>query len=496
MSAAQLDEHPGAAAIDAGPSRSPAFALDARLLPRRLLIASNRLPYRFNVDDDLLTLEPGVSGLVTALDPILRTAGGTWVGWSGTHDEVPEAVRLERDGGKSADYVLRPIPLSPAEIEDYYLGYSNRCLWPLFHYFQEHCSFHRSMWDSYVGVNRRFADAIIAEHHPGDLVWIHDYHLMLTPAMVRAAIPDVRIGFFLHIPFPSIDVFALEPHAELLVEGLLGADLIGFHLDSYAYNFLDAVAATTGLEIRRGPMEIEVGSRVARAGAFPISIDFERFDSMSRGEAVARQVAEIREWYRAPILALGVDRLDYSKGILERLRAIEVMFDRYPDIQGRFTFIQLSAPSRTKVHAYARMREAVERMVGHINGRFGGRGCLPVDYRYESHTQERLAAYYRAADLALITPLRDGMNLVAKEYVASRTEDSGVLVLSRFAGAHRELTEAVMVNPYDVGSTADRIYEALTLTPEEKRRRMRHLRRVVQAHDIYAWLESFLRAVR
>jgi alpha,alpha-trehalose-phosphate synthase [UDP-forming] len=468
--------------------------LDERLLPRRFLVVSNRLPYGLDVEDDRVVYKRGLGGLVTALDPLLQRTGGTWIGWSGNYEPLPERVQLD-DHPAGANYHLRPVSLSRQEVEHYYLGYSNKALWPLFHYFQEHCEFNHEHWETYTEINQRFADAVVREYRDGDLIWIQDYHLLLVPQLIRQQLPKARIAFFLHIPFPSSELFSIEPHAGQLVAGLLGADLVGFHVDYYAYNFLDAVSDLTEHRYSRSEKKISMGGHATRLGVFPISIDFDFFAGLARQDAMADKVEAIRNNYRAETIALGVDRLDYSKGIGQRLRAIELMLEQHPDIQGKFTFVQLSAPSRTKVKAYQRMREEVERMVGHINGRFGGKGCIPIDYRYEGYAQEDLVAYYRAADLALVTPLRDGMNLVAKEYVASQVDNSGALVLSRFAGAAQELRDAVLVNPYDPETMADRIYETVVMTEEEKRSRMAKMREVVRRNDIYWWLERFLRAM-
>ena len=481
-------------ARSAGVNRKSAPVLvDERLLPRRFLVASNRLPYSLSRDGDEIRLKRGVGGLVTALDPILRLTGGTWIGWSGTYEDVPEKIPVSADEGHASDYYLKPVNLSREDIERYYLGYSNKCLWPLFHYFQENCQFHADLWEAYKSVNRRFTDAILKEYREGDLIWIHDYHLMLVPAWVRRELPRAKIGFFLHIPFPSAEIYLVGPHAAKLLTGVLGSDLIGFQLDTNVYNFMDTVSALTNHRYSRGRLTINVDNRLVRARSFPISIDFDRFADVVEWPTTRERARQIRASYRAEILALGVDRLDYTKGIPERLRAIELMLDRHPELQGRFTFIQLSAPSRTKVEAYRTMREEVERLVGHINGRFGGKGCIPIDYRYEVHTQEELVAYYSAADVVLVTPLRDGMNLVAKEYLASRPENDGMLVLSRFAGAAHELSDAILANPYDPEYTAEQIHRAITMPREERQRRMRAMRDLVRRNDIYWWLERFLR---
>jgi alpha,alpha-trehalose-phosphate synthase [UDP-forming] len=471
----------------------PPIVVDKRLLPKRFLVVSNRLPYQLDLDGDEIKIQRGIGGLVTALDPILSLTGGVWIGWTGSYDPLPPRVELDPSITGAKSYNLVPVSLTREQVEQFYLGYSNKCLWPLFHYFQEYCEFNKDHWKAYCEVNRRYADAVVEAYEDGDLIWVHDYHLMLVPQMVRDKIPDARIGFFLHIPFPSSDVFLLEPNAEELLRGVLGSDLIGFHVDAYVNNFIDAVSTMTDHRYARGERAVSVKGRAVKVGAFPISIDFDRFETLAGAPDMVEKIASIRNNYRADILALGVDRLDYSKGILERLRAIEIMLDRYPELHGKFTFIQISAPSRTKVHAYQEMREAIEGMVGRINGRFGGKGCIPIDYRYQGIAQEDLVAYYRAAELALVTPLRDGMNLVAKEYVASQLDDGGVLVMSRFAGAYQELEQAVIVNPYDPEVMADQIYESIVMREEERTRRMRRMREIVRRNDIYWWLERFLR---
>jgi trehalose 6-phosphate synthase/phosphatase len=466
--------------------------LDEPSWPARFLVVRYRLPYNLSVENGRTVQVRGIGGLVTALDPVLRLTGGTWVGWSGSTDPLPETVSIDTEEDPVSGYHLSPIRLSKQEVDGYYLGYSNRCLWPLFHYFQEHCDFDETNWATYRDVNRRFADAVLAAYRPGDMVWIHDYHLLLVPRMVRERIPGARIGLFLHIPFPAAEIFRIENHSAVLLEGMLGADLIGFHTDGYVKSFVDAVTALTGHPHSSTAGTFRVDGRKVALGAFPISIDCEEFHQMAARPGIEDEVRRLRDTYRAEIIALGVDRLDYTKGILERLQAIELMLERHPDIQGRFTFVQLSAPSRTKVHAYREMREKIEYMVGRINGRFGGRGCIPIDYRYEGHSQEELAAFYRAADLALVTPLRDGMNLVAKEYVVCRPDEDGVLVLSRFAGAFDELKDAVAVNPYQPDEMAEAIYQATRMPAAERRRRMRRMRETVAHNDIYAWLGQFL----
>jgi trehalose 6-phosphate synthase/phosphatase len=475
-------------------SSVPRVSLDKRLLPERFLLVSNRLPYQIEKIGDEVKLERSPGGLVSALDPVLRVTGGIWFGWSGSQSPVPDRIIVSDRSEDRSEYELRPMELTEKEISEYYLGYTNRAIWPLFHYFQQHCEFSEEHWRTYADVNQKIAQTVIAEYREGDFIWIHDYHLMLVPNLIRRELPDARIGFFLHIPFPAPELFQIEPHAHEILEGLLGADLIGFHTPAYARSFVRTVAEMTENRCSVGDGWVQREDRHVTVGSFPISIDCDYFTDLAGSPDIEAGVREIRDRYDADYLALGVDRLDYTKGIVERLRAIELMLEQHPDMQGNFTFIQLSAPSRTKVHAYQTLRGQIEQLVGRINGRFGGRGCLPVDYRYEGHTQETLVAFYRAADVALVTPLRDGMNLVAKEYVISKTDSAGCLVLSQFAGTSRELSDAILVNPYHPQSIADGIYRALMMPEKEKLQRMQRMQGIVQRNDIYWWLEQFLRA--
>jgi alpha,alpha-trehalose-phosphate synthase [UDP-forming] len=468
--------------------------IDKRLLPNRLLVVSNRLPYQIRVEGERVRLEQGIGGLVTALDPVLRYTGGLWIGWTGSHTPVPAAIKVDEHAAGPGSYELRPLDLTEKEVSQFYLGYANRGLWPLLHYFQEHCEFNEDEWQTYKDVNQKFARKVIDEYRENDFIWIHDYHLMLVPNMIRQEIPEARIGFFLHVPFPAAELFQVDLHAREILEGLLGADLLGFQTPAYVRNFIRTVAEMTDHGYSVSNRWVRIEGRYVRVGSFPISIDCDHFIELAGKPETDETVRKIRDNYRADYLAIGVDRLDYTKGILERLRAIEIMLERHRDIQGNFTFIQLSAPSRTKVHAYQELRGQIEQLIGRINGRFGGRGCLPIDYRYQGHSQEELVAFYRAADVALVTPLRDGMNLVAKEYVISKLDDDGCLVLSQFAGTSRELRDAVLVNPYHPQSMAEGIYRALTLPAEEKREAMRRMRELVRRNDIYWWLEQFLRA--
>ena len=456
----------------------------------RLILVSNRLPLSITKRKGKLNFKPSVGGLATGLSSLYKRKNGLWVGWPGLalKGEEREVARTRLESER-----CHPVFLTQQEIEHYYHGFCNKTIWPLFHYFTQYVVYSKEFWGSYKKVNEKFRDAVLEVLKREDVIWVHDYHLMLLPKLLREEAPEACIGFFLHIPFPSYEVFRLLPWRKELLLGMLGADLIGFHTYDYAQHFLNSVRRILGYEHTLGQINTE--ERVVKVDAFPMGIDYERFSSAVNDPAVQREVRKVRRHVGDRKTILSLDRMDYTKGILERLEAIELMLEKHKELQGNFTFIQISAPSRTKVHAYQQMREGIEQMVGRITGRFGGKGGAPVDYRYQGYPQEDLVAFYRAADLALVTPLRDGMNLVAKEYAASRVDGDGALVLSRFAGAYGELRGAIAVNPYDIESMADSIYQAITLDPEERRERMQRMRRTVSRNDIYWWLERFLREV-
>ena len=454
------------------------------------VVVANRLPVDVTVGEDgatSWTRSPG--GLVTALEPVMQANPGAWVGWSGAPDVDHEP--FDSDGMR-----LVPVPISAAELEHYYEGFANDTLWPLYHDVIEPPAYHRQWWDAYRRVNRRFAERAARQAAPGAIIWVHDYQLQLVPAMVRELRPDVRIGFFNHIPFPSLELFAQLPWRAQVIRGLLGADLIGFQRASDAANFVRSVRRFTDLTTRGEVITVtEPGGerRHVRAAAFPISIDAGRFDQLARTPAVTARAREIRVELGSPdVLLLGVDRLDYTKGILHRIKAFgELLQDgrlTVPDV----TLVQVASPSRENVGAYQQLREDVELMVGRINGEYGHLGNAPIHYFHHSYPPEEMAAMYLAADVMLVTALRDGMNLVAKEYVAARSDERGVLVLSEFTGAADELAGSVFVNPHDIDGMKDRIVSAVEMDYREQRKRMRRLRRRVLEDDVEKWSQSFL----
>jgi trehalose 6-phosphate synthase/phosphatase len=386
-----------------------------------------------------------------------------------------------------------PVELSEAEINGFYEGFSNRVLWPLFHYLLDQIPLDSRDWGMYRAVNQRFAEIIAARCQPGDLIWIHDYQLMLVPELLRELVPHARIGFFLHIPFPASEVFRILPWRDQILRGLLGADVIGFHTFTYLRHFTSSMLRILGVEADVD--RISYAGRTVRLGAFPMGVDAAALGALAGAPRALEGALSVRGKRAGETLVLGVDRLDYTKGIPRRLLAFERVLERHPELRGKLRLIQVAVPSRTHIPAYEEFRRRVDEMVGRINGQYGTVDGVPIHYLYRSFNEEELAAMYRAADVMLVTPLRDGMNLVAKEFVATRTDDDGVLVLSEFAGAASELGEALIINPYDVDGTATAIEQAIAMPMEERAFRMRALRERVTTYDVHYWVRSFLDAL-
>ena len=454
-----------------------------------LVIVANRLPVdRVQLPDGADGWRRSPGGLVTALEPVMRANDGAWIGWPGSADDDLEP--FVEDG-----LHLVPVHLSASEVEEFYEGFSNGTLWPLYHDVIAKPEFHREWWDSYVTVNRRFADRAAEVAAEGAMVWVQDYQLQLVPQMLREKRPDLRIGFYLHIPFPPAELFSQLPWRRQLLEGLLGADLIGFQRAGAAGNFVRLVRSRVGHKTHRDTIYLPDG-RPVRAAAFPISIDTAGFEELARSEAVEQRAKEIREALGNPRkVFLGIDRLDYTKGIYARLRAFgELVEDGQLDVEDA-VFVQVATPSRERVEQYRILRDEIDRLVGHINGDVGRIGRPAISYLHSSYPREEMAALYRAADIMVVTPYRDGMNLVAKEYVACRYDDDGALVLSEFAGAADELRQAWLVNPYDINGMKTALMEAFRAEPKDLRRRMRAMRKTVVEHDVARWAEAYLTAL-
>ncbi len=459
------------------------------------VVVANRLPVDLTVEDDgSLSWRRSPGGLVSALEPVMRAADGAWVGWSGSAGEAP--APFDADGTH-----LVPVPLSEEEVADYYEGFSNDTLWPLSHDVISPPEYHRHWWDAYRRVNARFAAAAAGEVADGGTVWVHDYQLQLVPAMLRELRPDLRIGYFHHIPFPPLELFAQLPWRRQVIEGLLGADVVGFQRSGDAANFVRVVRRWTDVSTRGQLVTIPAGpdgtgERHVRAAAFPISIDSAKFDTLARSAEIKDRAAQIRRDLGSPdVLLLGVDRLDYSKGIRHRIKAFgELLADGRLEVPGA-ALVQVASPSRQNVAAYQQLRDDVEILVARINGEHGQIGAPAIHYLHHSYPPEEMAALYLAADVMLVTSLRDGMNLVAKEYIATCVDDRGALVLSEFTGAADELSGALLVNPHDIDGLKDVIAHAATMGSRETRARMRRLRRRVLTDDVGRWSASFLEAL-
>jgi trehalose 6-phosphate synthase len=456
-----------------------------------VIAVANRLPVQQG--DDGWELSPG--GLVTALRPVMSTHPGAWVGWDGGAKGMPATLP---DSGIR----LLPIGLSATQVRDYYRGFANATMWPLLHNAIEKPRFERSWWRAYQEVNRIFAERTLTalDEHPDAIAWVHDYHLMLVPQLIRNRRPDQPIGFFLHVPWPSPGIFARLPWREQVLWGLLGADVIGFHTDEYRSNFLRSCVrqlGDAGVRVEGASVLLPDG-RVVAAVTAPISIDVPQFASSAADPEVKKGIAALEEQFDGRTVLLGVDRLDYTKGIIERLLAVEMLLERQPELRTSLAFLQIAVPSRDDVREYRQLRGAVEQHVGRINGRFTAPGAdVPVHYLYRGVSQQQLAAYYAFADGLLVTPLIDGMNLVAKEYVTVQEAHggSGVLILSEFTGAAVELSQAVLCNPFDVEGLSYRIERALGLSPETRRKAVEAMAGQVRTHDVHDWVASQLKDI-
>ncbi len=468
----------------------------------RLVVVSNRLPVALSRSAGGWRVEPGAGGLVTALAPVLKDRGGKWIGWSGLAglaEELEGLTELFADYSSKAGYDMHPVCLSEEEVEGYYDGFANEIAWPLFHDLQTRCNFEPAYWRAYLAVSGRFAEVVATNSTPEDFVWVHDYHLVHVGAELRARGLQRNMGFFLHIPFPPPDIFLKLPWRGELLRALMSYDLVGFQTLRDRRNFVQSMTALgpeTAISGRGAVVTARFGERRLRLGNCPISIDSVAFARTARKPEVKRHAAEIRAALKDRWLILGGDRLDYTKGIPQRLRALREALRRYPDLRERVNFIQIVVPSRERVEQYSALKNEIEQLVSRINGEFTTPGWVPVHYLFTNLPREDLVAYYLAADVCLVTPLRDGMNLVAKEYCASNVTERGVLVLSEFAGAASQLQRngVLLVNPHDIEGMAHVINEALRMPVDERRQRMRRLREHVKQFNIFKWVDDFLMA--
>lgn len=454
---------------------------------KRIIIVSNRLPIKIAANEGTLNYNTSEGGLATGLGSIYKHGNNVWIGWPGAQVEENEKAKVTQD---LSEQNLCPVFLTQQEINDFYEGFSNETLWPLFHYFPTYTTYSPQYWNAYKQVNQKFADAIIKTATKDDIIWVHDYQLMLVSEMVRKEIPDISIGFFQHIPFPSYEIFRLIPWRRELLNGLLGADVIGFHTYDDVRHFISAVNRING--VNNISNELRVDNRAVVVDAFPISIDYKKYRSLAEDANTKRNERKLKQLINHNRLIISIDRLDYSKGIILRLEAYQLFLEKHPELRGKVAMIQLVVPSRDSVPKYKELKEEMNRMVSEINGRFSTLGWQPIQHFYRSFPIHLLSALYKAADVALVTPLRDGMNLVSKEFIASKTDQKGVLILSEMAGAARELSESIIINPNDIWDFSEKIYQALNMPEEEQKRRMSAMQQTVSQFDIFTWVKNFM----
>lgn len=446
----------------------------------RLIIVSNRLPLNITKRKNVLRFQPSIGGLATGLSSLHKEKRGLWIGWPGISLEKISLKEKETISQKLRAENYQPIFFTKQEIENYYHGFSNKIIWPLFHYFPLYALYEKKFWQSYCQVNQLFAKEILKNAQPHDQIWVQDYHLMLLPKLLREKLPSLKIGFFLHIPFPSFEIFRLLPWRKEILEGLLASDIIGFHTQDYLRHFLESVKEVQGFEFS------------GKGGVFPMGIDFQRYSQAAALPQAKREVAKIKKKLGQRKTIISIDRLDYTKGILQRLEAFDLFLSQHPEYQESVTLILIAVPSRTSVESYRNLRRQLEELIGRINGKYGTLGWVPVWYLYRPVPFYKLIALYNLADLALVTPLRDGMNLIAKEFVAAKTNGLGVLILSETTGTAKELKEALIVNPNDKEKMAQTIKTALEMPPEEQIRRNRQMQKRLSHYTIHKWAADFL----
>lgn len=453
-----------------------------------VVVVSNRLPVVISYKRDKLEIKPSPGGLVTGLNSVRKSRGTLWIGW-------PGLLGLKGDVKSSVYEILRikdmvPVFLSREEYNRYYEGFSNKTIWPLFHYFTEYAEYEREYWDAYKRVNSKFAEIIIQNSDADSVIWVHDYHLMLLPGLLREANPDSRIGFFLHIPFPSFEIFRLLPWRDEILKGILGADLIGFHTYDYLRHFLSSVKHILGVEHVFN--ELIIDDRIVKVDTFPLGIDVDRFVHAESDIFVRKNIEKLEKKYSGRKVIVSVDRLDYTKGIIQKLSSFDKFLEEYPEYRGKVVLVLIVVPSRWKVEYYRELKEDIDRYVGKINGKYSSVDWSPIQYFYRMFRQDELISFYKISDIAIVTPFRDGMNLVAKEFIASTWPRGGVLILSEMAGAAIELSEAIIVNPNNVGEIVAAIKSALEMSPVEAKEKAKVMLGKLKRYDVYRWVGDFL----
>ncbi|TNF77077.1 MAG: bifunctional alpha,alpha-trehalose-phosphate synthase (UDP-forming)/trehalose-phosphatase, partial [Bacteroidetes bacterium] len=468
----------------------------------KTIIISNRLPVQLQISEGKIEAIPSVGGLATGMKSVHQDGESLWIGWSGlTMEEVPGALEPEIDAAL-AHHGCSKVRLSQKEVAGFYFGFSNRTIWPLFHYFMEYSEFDLANWKVYEAVNRKFAEALIEKAGEEDVIWVHDYQLMLVPRMVREKRPNLSIGFFLHIPFPSYEIFRTLPWREQILEGLLGSDLIGFHTYDYERHFLSSVRRLLGLEVNFN--EIHLEDRVAKVDSFPMGIDYKKFHEAALRHATLREGEESDLQRRLKLhkastpnakFFLSIDRLDYTKGIAKRIKAFEYFLQKYPEYREKVRLIILAVPSRSKVPQYQLLKKEIDELVGRINGEISTVSWTPIWYFYRSLPFDNLIDLYTSCDIAWLTPIRDGMNLVAKEYIATRTDQTGVLILSEMAGAANEVNEALLINPNNFEQVADSLYQAINMPVEEQIERNAPMQKRLERYNVEKWAQDFMQSL-
>jgi len=457
----------------------------------RLLVVSNRLSVSVAKKGEGVSFRPSTGGLATGLASLSKSYERVWIGWPGIPSGKLTSVARDVASQKLAEKNCYPVFFSEEDIKNYYDGFCNKTIWPLFHYFPLRTIYEDRYWQAYERANMAFCGAVVKAARPDDCIWIHDYQLMLLPQMLREKLPTAQIGFFLHIPFPSFELFRLLPWRNELLSGILGADLIGFHTYDYVRHFLSSVCRIAGFE-HHTLGQLTVSNRLVKVDAFPMGIDYQRYSQAVEKPKVQREAADLRKKVGDRKVIISIDRLDYSKGIIQRLEAFDLFLSQNPEYRGKVTLILLAVPSRTAVDDYKILRSQLEALVGRINGEHGSLGWVPVWYLYREVPFDRLVALYNLADVALITPLRDGMNLVSKEFVAAKASGRGVIILSEMAGAASELGEAIIVNAHDKGAIVEAIKESLEMPPEEQTRRNKLMQKRLSRYDFSRWADDFL----
>ncbi|MGD9329489.1 MAG: bifunctional alpha,alpha-trehalose-phosphate synthase (UDP-forming)/trehalose-phosphatase, partial [Cyclobacteriaceae bacterium] len=454
----------------------------------KIIIVSNRLPIKIEKANGELIYKTSEGGLATGLSSVYKQGKNVWIGWPGiVLDKNKDKNDVSRD---LKDENMVPVFFTESEIEMFYEGFSNATIWPLFHYFNQFAIYDQDLFNAYIKANQRFCDSIVEVAEPGDIIWIHDYQLLLLPEMVRKRLPEIRIGFFQHIPFPSYEAFRLLPWRREILFGMLGADLIGFHTYDDMRHFLSSVSRIAAIPSTKGVINID--SRHVEVDSFPMGIDYQKYSEAASSPETLKREVDYRTSIGKQKLMVSIDRLDYSKGIPQRLMAFDLFFENHPEFLGLVSLILIVVPSRDNVGEYKRLKEEIDLLVGKINGKLGTIHWTPIHYFYRSFSLHSLSAFYRMADVALVTPMRDGMNLVCKEYIASRLDQKGVLILSEMAGSAKELSDAILINPNDINQIVEAIYTALTMPPDDQKAHISVMQESLKRYNIHHWVKIFM----